>query len=366
MRAQVPQMTARMAGAILDEVPRYGGDRHRYRDPILQLCRLAVRIFIRILETGEPPGVREVAVLQRVGANVARAGEPLEPLLHALRIGARVGWDETLAVSLAARGVRRDDLLSLAGQVFEYIDQLSSRIAEAYAQRVEDSVRAQALNESVLFDDLVSGRVSEVAQLPAVRVALALCGGGPDRASSQRAMEATSRRIRIRLPQGVVGRHHGLAVWLLAREPLSQVLADCAGSDTVAFGWSAVAESVPLARAVDEAVVAAQLGLELKRGDRAPVHEFAALLPYASLRADPAALARCQTRLLGPLMNEPALLETLRHYFATGRSVGRTAQMVHRHRQTVIYRLQRVAELLGVGLDDAEAMFRIEAVVRTL
>src|SRR5438445_2342014 len=109
MRAQVPQMTSRMAGAILDEVPRYRGDPDRYHQAILQLCRLAVRIFIRILETGAAPGRREVAVVQRVGADTARAGEPLEPLLHALRIGARVGWDETLAVSLAERGVRRDD-----------------------------------------------------------------------------------------------------------------------------------------------------------------------------------------------------------------------------------------------------------------
>jgi hypothetical protein len=363
LRSQVPQMTARMAGAILEEVPLYSADPDAYRAGIRQLCRLAVRIFIRIVETGQPPGAREVGVVQRVGANVAAAGQPLEPLLHALRIGARVGWDDTLAVSLSDPRVPRDDLLVLAGQVFEYIDQLSSRIAEAYAQQVEESARAQALSESALFEDLVAGRVTEA--VPS-RVALALCGGGADRAAARQAVEVVAGRLRTRFPQGVVGRHNGLPVWLLAREPLPSLLADCAGSEPVAFGISAAADGIPLSRAVDEAVVAARLGLELDRPDRVRAYGFPALVPYAALRADPAALARFQADMLGPVLQQEVLLDTLRHYFASGRSVSRTAQRVHRHRQSVIYRLQRASRLLGVALDDAESMFRLEAAVRTL
>jgi DNA-binding PucR family transcriptional regulator len=60
------------------------------------------------------------------------------------------------------------------------------------------------------------------------------------------------------------------------------------------------------------------------------------------------------------------LLETLKHYFATNRSVSKTAALVHRHRQSVIYRLQRASELLEIDLNDGEAMFRLEAAVRTL
>src|SRR5207249_606379 len=159
----------------------YHADPDRYGRNILELCRLAVRIFLRILETGRPSGRREVAVVQRVALGVARAGEPLEPLLHALRIGARVGWQDTLQVSLGSPDVPPDQMLLIAGQVFEYIDQLSSRIAEAYALEVEHSARHRALSESALFDDLVAGRgwIGGEGPSPAPpRVALAVAGGG--------------------------------------------------------------------------------------------------------------------------------------------------------------------------------------------
>jgi hypothetical protein len=165
---------------------------------VLQRCRLATRIFLHVLTTGRPPAPRKITVVQNITPNVALQGEPLEPFLHALRIGLRVGWDETLRVSLDSPAAPPELTLPLAGQVFEYIDRLSSRVAEAYALQVEESAR------------------------------------------------------------------------------------------------------------------------------------------------------------------------TLRHYFATKRSVSKTAARVHRHRQSVIYRLRRAAELLAVDLDDAEAMFRLEAALRTM
>jgi DNA-binding PucR family transcriptional regulator len=77
-------------------------------------------------------------------------------------------------------------------------------------------------------------------------------------------------------------------------------------------------------------------------------------------------LARSHAALLAPIIDQPLLLDTLSHYFATNRSVSKTAALVHRHRQSVIYRLRRAAERLGVDLDDAEAMFRLEAALRTM
>ena len=77
-------------------------------------------------------------------------------------------------------------------------------------------------------------------------------------------------------------------------------------------------------------------------------------------------MARFHAALLSPLADHPVLLETLRQYFATNRSVSRTAALVHRHRQSVIYRLQRAAQLLNLDLNDAESVFRLEAAIRTL
>ena len=109
-----------------------------------------------------------------------------------------------------------------------------------------------------------------------------------------------------------------------------------------------------------------RLGIELEGGDWPVVVEYPRVYVYAAMRSDPVGMARSHDALLAPLAGQPVMLETLKHYFATNRSVSRTAALVHRHRQSVIYRLQRASELLEVDLNDAEAMFRLEAAVRTL
>ena len=274
LRASTPEMAHQMEAAILSEVPRYAANPELYRQAVLQRCRLATRLFVRIIETGRPPADRDVRVVQGIARNIAVVGEPLEPLLHALRIGARVGWDETLKIGLADRAARAEDLLTLAGQVFEYIDQLSSRIAEAYAHQVEEIARAHAISESALFDDLVTGHATgeqlSEAGAEAPRVALAVAIGSSDEATAQVAAETTAGRLRTRFPGAVAGQRQGLAVWLLAREPLPAQLADCAASPDVVFGIAAAGEEVPLGRAVEEAAVAARVGADLRLGRGRP------------------------------------------------------------------------------------------------
>jgi DNA-binding PucR family transcriptional regulator len=300
---------------------------------------------------------------------MARLGEPLEPLLHALRIGARVGWDETLDEILQDRRVAREQMLFLAGQVFEYIDQLSSRVAYAYTQKVEEMVRAQALTESALFEEIVSGRAGpdrvEALSIPRPRVALAVAAAVPDRRAAERAIEVVTARLRLRFPRSVVGQRGGLSIWLLAREPLPQVLHECSGTERVCFGISSATEALPLGRAVEEAVVAARLGLELGTGSAAPI-EYPHVYPYAALRLDPVSLARCQAALLGPILDRPPMLATLRQYFASGRSISATAKHIHLHRQSVIYRLRRISELLELDFSDAEHLWRVECAMRAL
>jgi purine catabolism regulator len=179
--------------------------------------------------------------------------------------------------------------------------------------------------------------------------------------------ETTSGRLRTRLPDAVVGQRRGHSIWLMERAPLGSLLADCAGDADVAFGLGTGSDDLALERAAQEAALAAELGLRLGLGQGRPrVFQYAEVYTYAAALAEAPALSRSHTALLGPLLGRPALLETLRQYFATGRSVSRTAAAVHLHRQSVVYRMRQVATLLDVSLDDAEAMFRLEAAVRTL
>jgi hypothetical protein len=359
-----------MESAILSEVTRYAGDPGRYAQPVLQRCRLATHIFLRILTTGRPPAPREINVVQNIARNVALEGEPLEPFLHALRIGLRVGWDETVRVSLDSPAAPAELMLPLAGQVFEYIDQLSSRVAEAYSLQVEESARTRVITESALFEELIAGRAgADIVEARAVerpRVALAVAAAHSTPATARQVTERITGRLRSRFPRSVVGQRGGVSVWLLAREPLIPALEAAAAGEDVAFGVSSASDDIPLGQAVAEAVVAARLGAEAGAADRALLTEYVRVYAYAALRSDPVGLARSHAALLAPITSQPLLLETLRHYFATNRSVSKTAALVHRHRQSVIYRLRRAADLLAIDLDDAEAMFRIEAALRTL
>ena len=360
---QTPRISGLMVDAILREVPRYAASPGLYGEAVLQSCRLAVRIFVRIVETGEPPGAHDIRVVRHVGRAVAMSGEPLEPLLHALRIGARVGWEETLRESRRAPALRADEMLPMAGRVFEYIDQLSSSMAEAYSQEVEETARRQAMSESRLFEALVAGQpltegLAAMTMEPP-RVALAV-------ASREAAATVSSvvGRLRARLDHGAMGQRHGLPVWLLPREAPAIALADCAAGTAVVFGTSAASDEVSLNRAVEEATVAATIGLE--SGAPGEVFSYASVYPLAALRSDQAALSRFQATTLGRLRDHPEILDTLRFYLLSGRSVGQAAKRIHRHRQTAVYRLRRAEEILGCDLSQPEDAFRLEAAVRTL
>ncbi|HEV1998531.1 MAG TPA: helix-turn-helix domain-containing protein [Candidatus Dormibacteraeota bacterium] len=357
------QISELMVTAMLREVPRYAAAPSLYGQAVLQRCRLAVRIFVRIVESGEPPAVRDINVVRRIGRTVAIAGEPLEPLLHALRIGARVGWEETLRESRRAPALEPEQMLPLAGRVFEYIDQLSSSMAEAYSAEVQEGVRRQAMSETRLFEALTSGQPPTdgltAFTLEPPRVALALASK-----ADAAAVSAVLGRLRTRLTHGVLGQRQGLPVWLLAREPSPSLLQDCSAGTAVVYGMSAATDEVSLSRAVDEAAISATIGLE--HGGGAALYPYTRVYPEAALRSDPAALSRFQAASLGRLREHPEILETLRLYLLAGRSVGATARQVHKHRQTVVYRLRRAGELLGCDLSDPEEVFRLEAAVRTL
>ncbi|MGQ0576888.1 MAG: helix-turn-helix domain-containing protein [Pseudonocardia sp.] len=76
-------------------------------------------------------------------------------------------------------------------------------------------------------------------------------------------------------------------------------------------------------------------------------------------------------RQLGPLLDYDArrgteLVRTLDVHLAAGASTRRTAELMCIHHRTVSYRLQRVAELTGLCLDDQEDRFRVQLACKIL
>jgi purine catabolism regulator len=74
---------------------------------------------------------------------------------------------------------------------------------------------------------------------------------------------------------------------------------------------------------------------------------------------------------LGPLLADGsarsrALLETLEAYLAAGGRKAQAARALHLERQSLYLRLHRIEELLGVSLDDEDAVLGLHLAVRAL
>jgi purine catabolism regulator len=81
------------------------------------------------------------------------------------------------------------------------------------------------------------------------------------------------------------------------------------------------------------------------------------------LEQNPLTSERYVERVLGPLLKEErgrdVLLKTLVAYLAQG-SVKEAAASLHLHRHTVLYRLDKVRELVGRDIDSPAARFRLQ------
>jgi len=120
-----------------------------------------------------------------------------------------------------------------------------------------------------------------------------------------------------------------------------------------------------IARSYEEAREALELARRL--GVTAPVVHARDVLIYRVLGRDQAAMVDLVRAVLTPLASarggaEP-LLETLQTYFAAGGVATEAARRMHLSVRAVTYRLDRVRDLTGYAVDDAEQAFSLHAAV---
>lgn len=163
--------------------------------------------------------------------------------------------------------------------------------------------------------------------------------------------------VLVSLPAGLAERR--LRAWL------QEALAAGEG-DAPAVGISRPAEGPPgLHRAVEQAMEACDLG-ERIAGRRSP-HYYDDLGLYrllAGLR-DQAELQRFCEETLGDLVrydraNRTELLRTLEVFLEENANASRAARRLYVHRNTLAQRLQRIEDVTGASLDDAEARLGLQ------
>ncbi len=367
--------------AVVQEVPGYRGTLDEAAQAVLaQAVEGALSGFLALAAADQDPSAPLAPALQgafALGQGEARRGRPMDALLAAYRVGARVSW-RGLAGAAVDAGLPADDVVLFAELVFAYIDALSAASVAGHAEELAVADRArqrhlERLGHGLLVgappDSLVAAAQRAEWTPPAALMAVVL----PEARVADVLARIDSRTLQP--VDDIPGLESGESV-LLVPDPDARFHAGLArglGGEGAVIG-----PTRPWLQAVgsyQRALRAWRLGLAGSRhagagasgtasaasagASGAPVRivDTEEVLPELLVAADPAALADLRARALAPLADlSPAvaarLTETLRAWLLHRGRRDDVAATLFVHPQTVRYRMGQVRELFGDSLDD--------------
>ena len=319
---------------------------------ILDVARRNVELFVVCVGTGIKPSDAQLEPFRVSARDRAAEGMPLEDLLHAYRLGGRLAWE---AMVQEAGAAEQHALPSLAGLVMEYLDGVSSAVANSYLEERQHLVSEEERRLRTLLDALVGAQpldaglrdLMERLRFPAADAYQPFAAMLPE--SSARAHSRLAARLRDR---GLLAVTEGVRVAGLAAPGRGGVVLDdpdaravlVEGEDTPRHQLAAALEEVRLA-----ADVAQRLG-------RTGALDLPAMAPELLLARSPRLAGLVRNRALAPLRpvpgrRSPDLIATVRTLFEERLDRRRAAAALHVHPNTLDYRLRRVQELTGLDLD---------------
>jgi hypothetical protein len=364
----LPRVAEEALQVIAGELPALGGDLSGdYGRAMRAGIESALSRLLDLFGTAEPALDAELAELyESFGARESRHGRPLDALLAAYRIGARVAWSQ---FSHAAMQVSTGphELAGLAESIFVYIDELSAASATGHARDhaartgYRDALRAR-LAEALLTGEAASEsahvqRLADEVSWPIPsRLAVAVLP-----LPAQSAFAGT--RLPIAPPDVLVAPMPGELIAVVPDPigPGRQVrLTRALGPDVEVYVGTVrppakAALSLAHARAVHRLVLEAVV-------PRAPVVLAADHLPELVLHADPGLLADLEHQMLAPLavlapQRRAALADTLRSWLGHHGDRAAVARHLGIHPQTVSYRMAQVNDLFAETLDHPRGRF---------
>ena len=374
---QVDRISNLLARRLASEIALPAGFASpQYLRIVLQACRDGVGALVQQLHDQRRHHTAELARLGRAGERQAEMGVPLEVLLSAYRLAARVVWQEVIGEAGRVGELEPATVMAVSEQVLDYLDQISGAVGRAYLETRERLMRQRDRDRNQVLQRLLVGDVAgEVRRLaasldleltPPYRVLACWVPPGVD---AEPVLDEAWRSAGVLL----VGDEPGTWIALVrADADLARLAHDGAHAVHRTRPAGGAAE-VPLRigagpvapRLEDIAAAARRARQALSVGARlAPdllLHDERELGVYAAMGADPDELRAHVDHVLGPVLRSTRaamLLETLEAVVST-RGVNEAAAQLGIHRHTVVYRIQRLRDLLGVDLDDPGQRHRL-------
>jgi hypothetical protein len=314
---------------------------------ILDVARRNVELCFQSIADGREPTTADLEPFMLSARDRAGEGMPLEDLLHAYRLGGRLGW---LAIVEAAEADERESLIIAAERLMHYVDAVSAAVAQAYLDERQQVVSEEERGARDLFDALLADApVHTRLETLAERRAFALTN--------------SYRPFVLRLPGSSSRRHAEVASALRRERVLALTEGDrVAGllpptAEPPAPGKGLIVVGALTARGglgaeIDELRVIAELAEARGVLGRVDPQEFALELLLLAAPRHAAAIAH---RVIDPLRIAEAgrsteLLTTLDEFLDCGLDRRRTAERLHVHPNTLDYRLKRIRELTALDL----------------
>jgi hypothetical protein len=339
------------------------------RADVRQSTRLHIRRGLQILSGNRPlvasEGDSAVDLWRDTGRRRARQGVPLELVLNAYTLGARILWEALVAKAKAEQGGEVGDriLLLAAKTVWSNLDVQNAVLIDSYRREAARLQRQDLQREQSVLDGLIGGRGADPEYAEEAREALdidadeavacvvSLHDGalGDALAPAEDRLDRLGIRARWHVRSGI---YYGL---------LSGDLPDEAGLVAIfepnvpgrmgvalsADGIAGFAAAYQLAHRAAETLV---------RGERrvVPVSDR---LPEVLLAGSPLVAPLLVAETLGAILALPeaqaaTLMETLAALLRHDGSPTHAAEELFCHRNTVIYRLKQIEQLTGRSLTD--------------
>jgi hypothetical protein len=364
--AAIPAIADELVDVLGPAIPVYRTLEGPFGRDVVAAVADALHDFAGVIEHRPPTVGADRALYVAVGERWFRSGHSLDDLQSGYHLGARVVWRRIAAVATDA-GAEAATVAVLADSLFAYLDEIAAVTVEGFVAAQAAAAGELERRRAQLVAALVADPAPERAvlertaadaswPLPRALAVVALAQGG----------RAPSTRAR-RLPSDLLTGSVDGATCLIVPDPdgpgrrrqltlaLSETAAAIGPTVAVEHAARSWARARALWRLLDPAapglLAAEEHLLELLLAEDPSLVDDLARLRLAPLTALP---PRSRERL------ESTLLAYLRH-----RGNGpRMAADLHVHPQTVRYRIARLRELLGPALDDPEARFELEVVLR--
>ena len=312
------------------------------------------------------------ALWRETGRRRARQGVPLELVLNAYTLGARILWEALVTrVREDADGIDDRVLLTAAKTVWSNLDVQNAVLIDSYRRESARLHRQDLQRQNSVLDGLLEGRGADPEFADGARAALDI---GPDDAIAcvvalhDGSLDDALAPAEDRLDRlGIQARWHvragayfGLLSGALPDEPglVALFAPDAPGRMGVATSRDGIAG---FALAFQLATRAAET---LQRGEQRVV-SVGERLPEVLLAGSPQVAPLLLEETLGPVLNQPepqasTLLETLAALLRHDGSPTHAAEELYCHRNTVIYRMKQIEQLTGRSLTDPRDKLLLE------